>query len=129
MEMVDSVDDFQSSHSILGYIHFPNFEMLDAKIASALKRIITNQYFRRKTYVEEQHAQKFNRFLRGKQIAEMIFEHFLAIGAHEAVLAPSDLLNVSLQGDDIQDFGTKRDKLCCLQVKYPKKMSWRVCTS
>ena len=34
---------------------FPIFEMLDAKIASALKRIITNQYFRR---IKEQHAQK-----------------------------------------------------------------------
>ena len=36
--------------------------MLDAKIASALKRIISNQYFRRRVYVEERDAQKNDRF-------------------------------------------------------------------
>ena len=33
---------------------FPEFEMLDAKIASTLERIISNQYFRRRVNVEEQ---------------------------------------------------------------------------
>ena len=46
--MVDSVDDSKSSHSIQGYTHFPNFEMLDARIASALNRIIQNSYFKKK---------------------------------------------------------------------------------
>ena len=32
------VDDLKSSHSIQGYTHFPNFGMLDARIASALKK-------------------------------------------------------------------------------------------
>ena len=41
-----SVDDLITSQSIGGFV-FPNFEMLDAKIASALKRIISNQYFRK----------------------------------------------------------------------------------
>ena len=36
------VDDLMTSQSIEGHV-FPDFEMLDAKIASALKRIITNQ--------------------------------------------------------------------------------------
>ena len=40
MELVDSVDDFQSSHSIQGNTHFPIFEMLDARIASSLNKII-----------------------------------------------------------------------------------------
>ena len=40
VEMVDSVDDFKTSHSIQGYTHFPNFEMLDARITSALNKII-----------------------------------------------------------------------------------------
>ena len=38
-----------------------DFEMLDAKIASALKGMITNQYFRRRINVEEQHVQKKKR--------------------------------------------------------------------
>ena len=40
-EMADSVDEFKSSRSIQGY-HFPDFEMLDAKIASALNKVIQN---------------------------------------------------------------------------------------
>ena len=48
MEMVDSVDDFKSSSSIRG-ISMPNFEVLDARIASALNKIIHNSHFKRRT--------------------------------------------------------------------------------
>ena len=48
VEMVDSVDDLESSRSIQGHIHFPNFEMLDARIASALNKIIQNSFFKKK---------------------------------------------------------------------------------
>ena len=47
MEMVDSVDDLRSSSSIRG-ISMPNFEVLDARIASALNRIIHNSHFQKK---------------------------------------------------------------------------------
>ena len=73
--MVESVDDLKISQSIGGH-RFPNSEMLDAKIASALKRIIANQYFRRRTNVEKQHAQKYDRLLRGREVACLIHEHF-----------------------------------------------------
>ena len=53
MEMVDSVDDLNSSSSIRG-IQMPNFEVLDARIASALNRIIHNSHFKRKVSLEEQ---------------------------------------------------------------------------
>ena len=43
VETVDTVDDLKSSRSVQG--HFPNFEMLDAKIASALNKIIQNSNF------------------------------------------------------------------------------------
>ena len=36
VEMVDSVDDLKSSRSIQGYIHVPNFEMLDAVRSSRI---------------------------------------------------------------------------------------------
>ena len=39
MEMVDSVEELKSSRSVPGK-NFPNFEMLDAKTASALNKII-----------------------------------------------------------------------------------------
>ena len=47
VEMVESVDDLKSSHSIRG-THGPDFEELDAKIASALNRIIHNARFEKK---------------------------------------------------------------------------------
>ena len=66
VEMVDSVDDLKSSCSVKGF-HMPNFEVLDARIASALNRIIHNSHFKRKVSLEEQKAQKEDRFLRGRQ--------------------------------------------------------------
>ena len=53
VEIVESVDDLQSSSSIRG-ISMPNFEVLDARIASALNIIIHNSHFRRRISLEEQ---------------------------------------------------------------------------
>ena len=47
VEMVESVDDLKSSRSIRG-THGPDFEVLDARIASALNRIIQNTRFQEK---------------------------------------------------------------------------------
>ena len=47
VEMVDSVDDLKSSRSING-THFLKFEMLDARIASALSKLTQTSYFKRK---------------------------------------------------------------------------------
>ena len=48
--------------------------MLDAKIASALNKIIQNSQFKKKVSLEEQKAQKEDPFLRGRQIAFMIYD-------------------------------------------------------
>ena len=61
VELVDSVDELRSSSSIRG-ISMPNFEVLDARIASALNKIIHNSHFKRKISLEEQKAQKEDRF-------------------------------------------------------------------
>ena len=65
VEMVDSVDDLKSSRSTQVYTHFPNLEMLDARIASALNKIIQKYNFMKEVSLEEQKAQKEDRFLRG----------------------------------------------------------------
>ena len=46
VELVDSVDELRSSSSIRG-ISMPNFEVLDARIASALNKIIHNSHFKK----------------------------------------------------------------------------------
>ena len=61
MEMVDSLDELKSSRSVYGK-NFPNFEMLDAKIASGLNKIIQNFEFKKKVILEEQKTQKEGRF-------------------------------------------------------------------
>ena len=53
VEMVESVDDLKSSCSVRG-IRMPNFEVLDARIASALNKIIHNSHFKRRISLEEQ---------------------------------------------------------------------------
>ena len=80
VEMVESVDDLKSSCSIRG-IRMPDFEVLDAKIASALNRIIQNTRFKKKVSLEEMKAPKEDRFFRGRQIAFLIYEYFRVTGA------------------------------------------------
>ena len=55
VELVDSVDELRSSSSTRG-ISMPNFEVLDARIASALNKIIHNSHFKRRISLEEQKA-------------------------------------------------------------------------
>ena len=50
-----SVEDLKTSQSIGGH-GFPKFDMLDAMIASALMKIITNPHFKKKVSLEEQDA-------------------------------------------------------------------------
>ena len=65
VELVDSVDELRSSSSTRG-ISMPNFEVPDARIASALNKIIHNSHFKRKISLEEQKGQEEDRFLRGR---------------------------------------------------------------
>ena len=52
VEMVDSVDDLKSSCSVKG-TQGPDFEVLDAKIASPLNRIIHDTRYKKKVSLEE----------------------------------------------------------------------------
>ena len=56
-------------------------------------------------------APKDDRFLRGKQIAFMIFHYFRVTGTHEAILDYSDLFGVTLHGDAVQGFDTRWDEV------------------
>ena len=90
VEMVDSVDELKTSSSIRG-ISMPKFEVLDARIASALNKIIHNSHFKRRISLEEQKAQKHHGFLRGRQIAFLIYEYFRVTGANDSVENYADL--------------------------------------
>ena len=119
VEMVDSVDDLKSSRSIQGYTHFQNFETLDARIASALNKVIQNSYFKKKVSLEEQKAQKEDRFLRGRQIAYMFDDNFPVAGAHDTVLDHADLFTIFFCSDDVQEFDTRWDEIVLSMTKIP----------
>ena len=62
VELVDSVDELRSSSSTRG-ISMPDFEVIDARIASALNTIIHNSQFKRRISLEEQKSPERGPFL------------------------------------------------------------------
>ena len=108
VEMVDSVDELRSSSSVR-CISMPNFEVLDAKIASALNKIIHNSHSKRRINLEEQKAQKQDRFLRGRQIAYLINDYMTKIppddileGLYKLRIRESDKLKTVLELYDLE---------------------------
>ena len=97
----------------------PNFEVLDARIASALNKIIHNSHFKRRISLEERKAQKQDRFLRGRQIAYLIYDHFRVTGSHDSVENYTDLFTIILRNDDIQEFDSKWDGIFIVYDENP----------
>ena len=108
VEMVESVDDLESSRSIRG-TPGPDFELLNARITSALNKIIQNTRFKKTVSLEEMKAHKEDRFLRGRQIAYLIYEYFRVTGANDSVENYAGLFTIVLRNDDIQEFDSKWD--------------------
>ena len=92
VEMVDSVDDLMFSLSTRG-IRMPNFQVLDARIASALNKITHNSHSKRRISLDEQKGPKRGSF-RGRQIAYLIYDQFRVIGIHDSVENYADLFTI-----------------------------------
>ena len=58
VEMVNLVADLKSSCSIQGTSPFPDYELLDARIASALNTIFQSSYFKKKVSLEDKKLKK-----------------------------------------------------------------------
>ena len=80
--MANTLGDLEISRSISGRI-YPNFETLDARNATSLMKIIQNSAFKKEVQLEEQKAQKEDRFLRDRQIACMIYDYFRVTDTYE----------------------------------------------
>ena len=122
VQIAKCIDELMTLQSIVGRKDFSDYDMLDAMIASALKKLITNMHFRRRVSTEELRAQNETRFLRGRQIAFMIYEHFRATGAYDASQGLSDLFNVRLQDDDVQNFNTRWAQALLSASEVPSEM-------
>ena len=77
-----------------------------------------NSYFKKKVSLEEQKAQKEDRF-RGRQSTCMIYDYVRVIGAHDTVLHYADLFSITLRNDDVQDFETRWDEILLSMTKIP----------
>ena len=119
VEMVDSVDNLKSSSSTRG-IPMPNSEVLDARIASALNKIIHSSHFKRRLSLEEQKDQKEEPFPSWRrQMAYLIYEYFRVTGANDSVENYADLFPIVLRNDDIQEFDSKWDGISLSMTKIP----------
>ena len=108
VELTDSVDEIRSSSSTRG-ISKPNFEVFDARIASALNKIIYFSDFKTRIRLEEQKVQKQDRFLRDRQIAHLIYDHFRVTGSHDFLENYTELFTIVPRSDNIQEFDSKWD--------------------
>ena len=64
-------------------------------------------------------AHKEHRFLRGRQIAYLIYEYFRVTGAKDSVENYADLFTIGLRNDDIQEFDSKWDEILLSMTKIP----------
>ena len=102
-EKAKLIDDLIYPKSILGRSDFPYYNELDMMMVAALRKLFDQHtHFRKKISVEEQRAPKNDRFLRGRQSAFMIYDHFRSTGFHEEIQGVSGLLGIRLENDDIQ---------------------------
>ena len=84
IDAAKSLDDLITPKSTTGK-ELPDYEELDLMIASALNCYDKQTHFRKKISVEEQRAQKDNRFLRGRHIAYLIYEYFRPAGSFDEI--------------------------------------------
>ena len=118
MEMVESVYELKSSRSIAGN-DFPNFEVLDARIAPALNNIVQNQQFKEEGQSRGTQSPERGPFLRGRQTAFMIYDYFRVTSARDTVLDYADLFSVTLRNDGVQEFDTRWDEILLSMTKVP----------
>ena len=71
-----------------------------------MNRIVQNSRFKKKVSLKEMKPHKEDCFLRGRQIAYLIYENFRVTGANDSVENYADLFTVVLRNDDIQEFDT-----------------------
>ena len=98
--------------------------MLDANIASALKKIIQSSQFKKKVSIGEQKAQKEDRFQWGTQIVFFIYDYFWVAGAHDTVMDFADCSLSLFIMTIFRKFDTRLDEVLCRRCHL--MMSWKV---
>ena len=107
-------------HSLLTGNDFPDYEELDLMMAAALKRCYDmHTHFRKKISVEEQRAQKDNRFLQGRQISYLVYDFVRPTGSYDEIQGLSGLFSIKLENDDTQDFDLRWEQALLVTSDHP----------
>ena len=110
MEIAKSIDDLMTWQSIEGKA-FPDFQNASCEDSVCTEKDHLQFQLQKKSQVEEQRAQKHDRFLGRRQVASMIHEHSQATEAYDAPQGLADLFNICFHDDDVQDFDTWCDQI------------------
>ena len=78
-----------------------------------------NTRFKKKVSLEEMKAHKEDRFLRGRQIAYLIYEYFRVTGGNDSVENDADLFTVVRRNDDLQEFDSTWDEILLSMTQIP----------
>ena len=117
VEMVESVDDLKSTF-------YQRNSWSRLWVARREKCFSTEQNHpeypleEKRSVKRNRKAQKQDRFLRGRQIAYLIYEFFWITGANDSVENYADLFTIVLRNDDIQ-FDSKWDGIILSMTKIP----------
>ena len=84
IELAQTIDDLKTFQSVAGNQHH-NFELLDATVATDLKKIWRTTSFKIKGLLGRTESPKAGRFLR-RQIVYMIREYLRITGTNEFIL-------------------------------------------
>ena len=120
VEMVDLVDDFlnhraQSRVTLISRI----LRCWMRGLPLLLNKIIQNSRFKKTVSLEDQKAQKEDRFFRGRQIAYLIYDYFRVTDAHDTVVDYADLFSITLRNDDFQECDTRWYAILLSMTKIP----------
>ena len=119
VEMVESVDDLKSSCSIVG-IRMQDFwstRCEDCFSTETKSSIIPAS--RERSVWRNKRPKSRTVFLRGRQIAYLIYEYFRVTGANDSVENYADLFTIALRNDDIQEFDSKWDGILLSMTQIP----------
>ena len=116
--MAESVDDLKSSRSIRGT---PGPRLWGTRRENCFSTGQNHPEYplQEKSVWRNKKPKKEDRFLRGRQIAYLIYEYFRVTGTHDSVENYTDLFTIVLRNDDIQEFDSKWDGILLSMTKIP----------
>ena len=118
VELVESVDELRSSSSTRGF-SMPNFEVLDARIASALNKIIHISHFKKKNQSGGTKGPEAGAFPSWHAVCLLDLRFFRVTGTDSSVENYTDLFTIALRNDDVQEFDSKWDGILLSMTKIP----------